>query len=155
MITRIEDGETISRDTNLGQYAFLEYAAFFYGPKGTEGWGYVLDPGKRPKTITMHASGYGGKSAKPQEILGIYKFENGQLVIAYREDGPRPDNFESTRGSHVTLLVLDSIGRLSSNGRAMAPASPVMPRPAESRQSSPTPWKARMARFHLGVVPFE
>ncbi|MGO8749620.1 MAG: efflux RND transporter periplasmic adaptor subunit [Thermoguttaceae bacterium] len=127
--TRIEDGETISRDTNLGQYTFLEYTAFFYGPKGTKGWGYVLDPGKRPKTITMHASGYGGEDAKPQEVLGIYKFENGQLVIAYREDGSRPDNFESTRGSHVAMLVLDSIGPVSSRRRAMVATRPAMSTP--------------------------
>ena len=68
--TRIEDGETISSDTYRGRYAFMEYGAFFFGPKGTKGWGYLLDPRKQPKTITMQPSGYVDKKCEAARTSG-------------------------------------------------------------------------------------
>ena len=67
-----------------------------------------LDPTKQPKTITIAATDFDGSFAlKTNALFGIYKFENDRLIIAYRLGAGRPDKFESTPGSGVTLLVLE------------------------------------------------
>jgi HlyD family secretion protein len=67
----------------------------------------VLDTAKQPKTITMRATGLGNMSPEPHELFGIHKLDGDRLHIAYRWNGPRPEKFESTPGSGVTLLVLE------------------------------------------------
>ncbi len=85
-------------------------------PRDIAGGLFVLDPTTEPKTITI--SGFepdstGGfktdenNNYKKQRLVGIYKFDGDHLTIAYRTNGPRPEKFESTPGSGVTLLVLE------------------------------------------------
>jgi uncharacterized protein (TIGR03067 family) len=68
---------------------------------------YVLEPSKQPKAITI--SEYNAFVSPPEkrEWLEIYGIEGNNLTIAYRQNGPRPEKFESTPGSGVTLLVLE------------------------------------------------
>ncbi len=61
---------------------------------------FALEERKEPKRIAIRAS-------NGDELLGIYKLDGERLTIASREGGPRPDEFESTPGSGVTLLVLE------------------------------------------------
>jgi uncharacterized protein (TIGR03067 family) len=85
---------------------------------------YVLAPAKQPKAITI--SRYNAFVSPPEkrEWLGIYRFEDDKLTIAYRQNGPRPEKFESTPGSGVTLLVLGkpnaekAPGTVSTTGKA-------------------------------------
>ena len=63
---------------------------------------YVMESGaSQVRRITITPSPHHGRN-----IPGIYKFAGEQLHIAYRAEGPRPEKFESTPGSGVTLLVL-------------------------------------------------
>ena len=40
------------------------------------------------------------------DIAGVYRLDGGRLTIAYRKGSARPEKFESTPGSGVTLLEL-------------------------------------------------
>jgi RND family efflux transporter MFP subunit len=74
--------------------------------KTLRGQGF-LDAAKQPKTITIAESTLDGRFARnAKEVFGIYKFDGDRLLIAYRQDGPRPETFESAPGSGVILLVL-------------------------------------------------
>ena len=138
VVTAVEDGETIPEYTGP-EFQFSEYdvfnmrtvkqnsIAFMQG-------GYILDPGMQPKTITIHTTGDGSKS---REIFGIYKFENDRLHFAYHQGGPRPEKFESTRGSGVMLLVLKRIGSAKFTRRAVAPTNPAIPTSGGSVPGAP------------------
>ena len=71
------------------------------------GGSFVLDTAKQPKTISMLAMLESVAGLATHELLGIYKFEQDRLTIAYRLNGPRPDKFASTPGSGINLLVLE------------------------------------------------
>jgi len=69
---------------------------------------YVLDQTETPGAVTFFArSDPPDVPAWEAELPGIYKLDGGRLTIAYRKGGPRPEEFESTPGSGVTLLVLE------------------------------------------------
>ncbi|MGO9112680.1 MAG: efflux RND transporter periplasmic adaptor subunit [Thermoguttaceae bacterium] len=128
MVTRIEDGETMPEEKDQARptFQFSEYRVSGINPfikherNPFTQWGFMLDPGKQPKTITMHGESLVG-TRKSHEFLGIYKFENDRLTIAYRQDGPRPMKFESTPGSGVTLLMLERPKAPAGTVRAQAP----------------------------------
>jgi len=82
---------------------------------------YVLAPAKQPKAITISRYNAFVSPPEKQEWLGIYRFEDGNLTIAYRQNGPRPEKFESTPGSGVTLLVLEK-PKLAASPKPDAPS---------------------------------
>lgn len=56
-----------------------------------------------PKTIDIIAE-------DGERVLGIYKFEEGKLTICARGgEGPRPTEFDSTKNSKISLLVLKKV----------------------------------------------
>jgi RND family efflux transporter MFP subunit len=67
----------------------------------------------------------------PKEFPGIYRFDGDRLTIAYRQDGPAPEKFESTPGSGVTLLELK-------RGETVAPAQAVPPPDDSKLKSDPS-----------------
>ncbi|MGA2257216.1 MAG: TIGR03067 domain-containing protein, partial [Thermoguttaceae bacterium] len=108
----------------------------------------VLDAAKNPKTITIRAqievkSGQGSKT-EWHEFFGIYKIENDRLQIAYRRDGPRPEKFESTPGSGVTLWVFErpkahagTDGMQAPPARVQAPSGGSLPGVSSAGASAP------------------
>jgi len=60
---------------------------------------FKLDPSKKPAAIDITKD----ENGKPKEVVGIYKFEKGELTIATVEKGDRPKEFKSENGG--TLLV--------------------------------------------------
>ena len=94
-------------------------------------WRYVLDPAAKPKKITIDAPPFGVEPGRKTDLLGIYKFDGDRLTIAYRQGGPRPEKFESTPGSGVTLLVLEK-------PKPAAGPKPDEPKTGES-QAPPSP----------------
>ena len=113
-VSQIEDGEAVGEDSDrvIRGLKFAEYDVFDTSFHSDEQrvfrqWGYMLDPSKQPKTINMHADRtVSDGTRKTQDLRGIYKLEDGRLTLAYRRDGPRPEKFESAKGSQVVLLVL-------------------------------------------------
>jgi uncharacterized protein (TIGR03067 family) len=77
-------------------------------------------PANMPKSITLFSPYYGppvggggvvGESSSPEQprrekFLGIYKFDRGQLTLAFRRGDKPPASFESKPNSGVTVLVL-------------------------------------------------
>jgi uncharacterized protein (TIGR03067 family) len=116
---------------------------------------WILDPAKQPKTITLikwktldRPNDY-----QKEEYRGIYKLDANRLTIAFRKDGPRPEKFESTPGSGVTLLEME-------RPKPAAP-SPVVPNISSpsAGQGQPTDkssiiaaLKRRQAYFQSGDV---
>ena len=98
---------------------------------------YTLDASKQPKTIAIYeyksVSERGRANSTRRDILGIYKFDGDHLTIAYHQHGPRPEKFESTPGSGVTLLVLEK------------PKPAASPKPDEPKtgESEPLPSPAK------------
>ena len=76
------------------------------GPRKLTSGLYVLDAASKPKGITIYARSHDGETGR-HDLSGIYKLEDNHLTIAYCKDGPRPETFESTPGSGVTLIVLE------------------------------------------------
>ncbi|MHB1034654.1 MAG: protein kinase domain-containing protein [Pirellulales bacterium] len=76
---------------------------------------FALNVTTQPNEITW--AGWEGVNEKitEQHFNGIYRLDGDRLTIAYRTIGPRPDKFESTPGSGVTLLVLE---RARANGKS-------------------------------------
>jgi len=158
---QMEDGDTIGETAEraITQLQFSESDVFFdMGLQRDKRlvytqWGYVLDPGKQPKTIDMHGSRtLADGTRKTQVLLGIYKLENDRLTLAYRQDGPRPEKFESTRGSRVTLLVLER----PKSAASPKPDSPSRPAAAVKVEvttfpSSPTTERKHSGRFLGGA----
>ncbi|MHB9049417.1 MAG: TIGR03067 domain-containing protein [Pirellulales bacterium] len=99
---------------------------------------FALDAVKTPKQITLSTHYYEGKYRDETfEFLGIYKFEGNQLHIAYRKGGPRPEKFESTPGSGVTLLVLEGGKQAKTSTPVPSPATD----PAAEFKALEGPWK--------------
>ncbi len=80
-----------------------------FPPKGGLFSGFfTIDPTKIPKTITINA----WMEVNPEKMMGrvklsgIYKFDGDRLTIAYRTGDKPPEEFESTPGSGISLLVL-------------------------------------------------
>ena len=108
--SQVEDGKTFADDSIRNrQLSFREDHYFHIKPDdGTTFGTYVLDPTTQPKRISFYTDKY-KKDEDPEREYhqGIYKFDGDRLLIAYRKDGPVPDDFESTAGSGVTRLVLE------------------------------------------------
>jgi uncharacterized protein (TIGR03067 family) len=112
--TQVDDGKSVPNaqvrgkrfsfydDINLSIYEDGVQPGGGLGPFPAMGL-WLLDPAKQPKRIALFAY-YPGNAKK--DFFGIYKFEDKQLHVAYREGGPPPEKFESLPGSGVTLLVL-------------------------------------------------
>ena len=104
--TQVEDGKSVpnAQVRNI-QFSFYDDMDFGIDSSGNQGRGgtvgqsdatglWSLDPAKHPKTITLFAFyPFGGK----KDLLGIFKFTDKELHIAYRQGGPRPEKFESAR----------------------------------------------------------
>ena len=70
--------------------------------KSFAGTGLVVDTAPSPHHIDVIADG--GPSAG-QHVLGIYRFENEELVLCMADAGtPRPRNFKAKKGSHQSLM---------------------------------------------------
>ncbi len=118
VVTQIEDGKVLRDDQSRtwgGEFKFTEYNAFYYGTHyhglaSTDGWQYILDPKKSPKTISLITL----YRPKEERLSGIYRFDGDRLTLAFRPGEKPPEKFESTPGSGVTLFVLQG-----SNTRAV------------------------------------
>ncbi|MEN6407080.1 MAG: polysaccharide biosynthesis/export family protein [Thermoguttaceae bacterium] len=125
VVSQSEDGKAVSQKELKHRYlnVFDVEARFCDGsnqsfPRDIAGGLFVLGPTKQPKTITISGFDFdligspqpnGNGNWKKQQLVGIYKLDGNRLTIAYRKDGARPEKFESTPGSDVTLLVLRKI----------------------------------------------
>ena len=68
---------------------------------------FTLDPSKKPATIDIRPEDGKDKSGS---LPGIYKFEKGQLVLCFAQDGKaRPTEFASTQETDTTLAVLERV----------------------------------------------
>ncbi len=67
---------------------------------------YTIDPSQTPKTIDLDIK-KGNDAGKKQ--LGIYKFEDGKLIIVVTEAGSkeRPKSFTSKEGDDVIEFVFE------------------------------------------------
>ena len=131
--THIEDGKTIHDEKSQasgGHFQFAEYNAFYYSITGTDGWQYVLDPTRQPKTISLITLYRRHPSDKEEKLSGIYKFDSNRLTIAYRKGDKPPEKFESPPGSGVTLWVLEA------NGATLPPGIDASPPDAFSHRPS-------------------
>ena len=93
VLTHIEDGATIHDEKSHvsdGTFKFTEYDAFHYCIKGTDGWQYVLDPTRQPKTISIITL----YRREEEKLSGIYKLGGSLLTIAYRKGDKPPEKFE-------------------------------------------------------------
>jgi uncharacterized protein (TIGR03067 family) len=74
------------------------------GPRKEEDVKFTLDATKKPRWIDIIPPGPKGKGGEPP-VKGIYKFEKGELSIAFTEGprGERPTKFDDPK---VNLLVL-------------------------------------------------
>ena len=81
-----------------------------------------------------------------KKLPGIYKLKENRLTIVYREGDSPPEEFESTPGSGVTLLVLErpkpetspspTGAEANENpGQESAPEKPAMPQELEKQGS--------------------
>jgi len=97
---------------SLVGYHFSANAKFLMESLGGAGMGTsllhglcVLDPSQHPKAITLYCfSGYPSRKKAPR---GIYELSGDRLRIAWRLDGPPPEEFQSEPGSGVTLIELE------------------------------------------------
>ena len=137
VIGRTEDGKPASAESlqylkgSCGDEGFV-IGSYTPGMTHTVLWGpYVLDAAKNPRTITIHDNIVrrredGQIMESKDELLGIYKFENDRFYVAYRPGGPRPEKFESTPGSGVTLLLLERPKVQAETGGMQAPGAQVV-----------------------------
>lgn len=112
VVSQIEDGKPLSEETLHGRHCRFARWQFDISDIDTEGVSrartfglFILDAAKQPKEITIYAQEVDKRWGR-QDLLGIYKLDGDRLTIAYRQNGPRPEKFESKPGSGVTLLVL-------------------------------------------------
>jgi uncharacterized protein (TIGR03067 family) len=98
IVTHVKDGQTVS---HTGPAIFRRWGFFddVVTTNEERRLRFVLNAATQPKQITM--VGWG-----EQHLNGIYKLNGDRLTIAYRTNGPRPEKFESTPSSGVTLLEL-------------------------------------------------
>ena len=78
---------------------------------------FAIDATKEPRQIVLGDAGLigrflaagerGNQAPSRQPLLGIYKLEDKRMTMAFHVGEPRPQNFESTPGSGITLLVLE------------------------------------------------
>jgi uncharacterized protein (TIGR03067 family) len=122
VVTEMDDGKVVAEKNERGRWFVFgdEHFGIMEGDaelarqksKSVGGGAYVLDPLKQPKAITLyidHVSVRAGRESfgpSRDKCLGIYKFDGDRLTIAYRKDGPQPEQFQSLPGSGITLLVL-------------------------------------------------
>ncbi len=133
IVTHIKDGEAVS---HAGPPIFRRWT--FFGDLVTmndeRSGRFVLNATTQPKQITW--AGWEGVNEKitEQHFNGIYKLDGDRLTIAYRQDGPRPEKFESPHGSGVTLLELERPKPTASPkpDDAKTGKSQVPPRPAKT-----------------------
>ena len=137
----IDNGVAIAAEKLQGRsYLFDDYSVTITGDKSEPhvSGRWVLETTEKPKGISILyyewiKAGDGKTVPKNVDLLGIYKFDNDRFTIAYRQDGPRPEKFESAFGSGVTLLVLEKASSESTSRSAKAqpetPSSPKSPLP--------------------------
>jgi uncharacterized protein (TIGR03067 family) len=121
VVKQVDNGmEASSKELRGRSYEFADYYAMITDPSREEHFRqmpakWAIDSSKEPKTISILSNGWpptvGGVkwTPKPLEFNGIYQFDGDKLTIAYRQNAPSPEKFESASGSGVTLLVLQKI----------------------------------------------
>src|SRR5262249_9054104 len=79
-----------------------------------------LGAAAKPKTIDLKENKDGGRT-----VPGIYKFEEGKLVVCLGYAGNRPDAFESKEKTGCCLMTCERVGagkdRKKPEGGALAP----------------------------------
>jgi len=107
---------------------------------------FSLEPAKEPKHVTIAGPAPDGNfglnydengAPKKQKLHGIYKFEGDRLTIAYHIGEPRPEKFESTPGSGVTLLVLEKPKPKTANPSDKPASQKHEEQPQEGKQELP------------------
>ena len=142
--TQVEDGKSVpnAQVRNI-QFSFYDDMDFGIDSSGNQGRGgtvgqsdatglWSLDPAKHPKTITLFAFyPFGGK----KDLLGIFKFTDKELHIAYRQGGPRPEKFEirAGLGRHAAGAPKNGAGRRVFRRHGSREARPTPGRRAASR----------------------
>ncbi len=138
--SHIEEGETSRRPmSRQGESLTLGASGVLYADVLLDkekyailGGTYLVGPDKEPRTITFFSTLQPVRSNLPfiadAKLAAIYKLDNDRLSIAFRHGGPRPEKFESTPDSGVTLLVLER-GEL---------------KPAASKTTAETPSRANV-----------
>ncbi|MFN0054362.1 MAG: TIGR03067 domain-containing protein [Planctomycetales bacterium] len=128
VVELVEDGRVIPRESirdflpSGGKLEVIENAIVFTNPHDGKRHvrTFAVDPTRYPRTIDL-------TTGKKQDASGIYRFDEGRLVIclADPEEADRPREFAAKEGSKRTLMVLE---------RAAAPVKGAAP---ETR-SAPT-----------------
>ncbi len=149
MITRLSiDGDRISAEKLRGR-EFVFDDQFMGETDGS--WPYrwelfILDAGKETKSITFSGFEMNEKGGykrdekgnfKKHESSGIFKLDGDYLTIAFRLNAPRPEKFESTPGSGVTLM---SLKRWTPDSATPPKTSTAPPKPsAAPPETAPAP----------------
>ena len=64
---------------------------------------YKIDPKKKPAEIDI----FPPATEKDVNVVGIYKFEKGKLILCLAMGGSRPKKFASPDGSQIMLITLE------------------------------------------------
>lgn len=68
-----------------------------------------LDPDRKPPTIDVIPD---GGPYKGEKVLGIYRFENGELTLCMAPRGqPRPTSWDDSQGKGISLMVFKKVDK--------------------------------------------
>jgi uncharacterized protein (TIGR03067 family) len=105
----VEDGRVIPHEAirewlpSGGKLEIVDNALMYASPQDGKKHAkiFTIDPTQIPKGIEL-------VTREKKEAVGIYKFDDGQLVVCLSdpEDGPQPTEFSAKAGSKRMLMVL-------------------------------------------------
>ena len=125
VIDLVEDGHVIPSDAirewlpSGGRFEIIDNSLTYKSPE---------DGKKHAKVFAIDATqfpkGFDLLSRDKKEATGIYKFDEGKLVICLSDpdDGPQPTDFSAKKGSKRMLMVMKKIS--SSDATEKPPSSP-------------------------------
>lgn len=109
VIELVEDGHVIPSDAirewlpSGGRFEIIDNSLTYKSPEDGKKHARVfeIDPTQFPKGINLI-------SRDKKEVLGIYRFDEGKLVVCLSDiaDGPQPTDFSAKKGSKRMLMVL-------------------------------------------------
>ncbi|WP_010581709.1 TIGR03067 domain-containing protein [Schlesneria paludicola] len=125
VIELVEDGHVIPPDAirewlpSGGRFEIIDNSLTYKSPEDGKKHARVfeIDPTQFPKGIDL-------LSRDKKEVLGIYRFDEGKLVVCLSDaaDGAQPTEFSAKKGSKRMLMVLKKMS--VADASAKAPHSP-------------------------------
>ena len=146
VIKLVEDGEVIPADRisevlpSGGQIEIIDNSMLFVDVHSGHRHARTIsvDPTRYPSTIDIKSS------EQPEESHGIYRFDNGQLIICVGDSftGVRPSELTAPKGSGAMLMVLQrTTPAAEKTASTPPPATSLVPEDEEIQKLLPGVWR--------------